>query len=159
MTKGPQPRAAFDRVVDKLTPEDGCLIFSGGRDPFNYGLVWNGERKSKVRAHRVVYEYYNGVIPKGMVIRHTCDNPPCCNIEHLVIGTQQENMRDMVERGRASSRPGENHPNSVLTDKDVLEIRRLREENGITYKELAEKFCVSQSLIAQVITRRSWKHL
>ena len=56
--------------------------------------------------HRVVWEIHNAEpIPEGMVIRHTCDNPACCNPEHLVLGTQADNLRDCRERGRAVKPP------------------------------------------------------
>ena len=53
------------------------------------------------RAHRVVWEAHNAEpIPEGMVIMHTCDNRACCNPEHLVLGTQSENIQDAHDKGR-----------------------------------------------------------
>lgn len=54
-----------------------------------------------LKAHRVAYELGHGAIPEGAQVRHTCDNPPCCNPAHLSIGTSQDNHDDMVRRGRA----------------------------------------------------------
>lgn len=52
------------------------------------------------QVHKVVWEVHFGPVPKGLVVRHSCDNPPCCNPDHLLIGTQQDNVNDMIERGR-----------------------------------------------------------
>lgn len=65
-------------------------------------------RRRKVRVHRLAWELHHGPIAPGAVIRHTCDNPPCCNVAHLRSGTQQENMRDRDRRGR--QRYGPNAP-------------------------------------------------
>lgn len=57
----------------------------------------------KFSVHRLSFEYYKGRIPKGMVVMHQCDNPPCFNPNHLFLGTHTENMRDMARKGRAAN--------------------------------------------------------
>ena len=80
-------------------PEKGCWIFSGGYIAGGgyHQLVWMGQR---VQAHRFAYELWRGSIPIGMFILHSCDVPACINPDHLRIGTQRDNMRDKVGRGR-----------------------------------------------------------
>lgn len=75
-----------------------CVIFSGCILNSGYGQLRRQGRRWL--AHRWAWTQVNGPIPDGMVIRHTCDNPSCVNADHLVIGTQSQNMADMVERGR-----------------------------------------------------------
>jgi HNH endonuclease len=53
-----------------------------------------------VQAHRLVYEVEHGPVPLGMVVCHTCDNPGCVNIDHMFLGTQGENLKDMARKGR-----------------------------------------------------------
>lgn len=83
--------------------ENGCLnwIGTGTKSPHGefYGYFRVGDKNR--RAHRVAYEFANGQIPKGLVVRHKCDNTRCCNPDHLEIGTQKDNVRDTRERGRA----------------------------------------------------------
>ena len=103
-----------------------------------------------VVASRYAYELWRGFIPVGMFVCHTCDNPPCCNPEHLFTGTHDDNMADKVAKGRqsrgdthaAALKPatglangahthpervlrGEGHPSSVLTTLNVFQIRSL----------------------------------
>ncbi len=74
-----------------------CVEWPHGKSK-GYGIIrFQGV---KWRVHRLAWHLLNGVIPKGKLIRHSCDNPSCYNIEHLEIGTQQDNMDDRKARGR-----------------------------------------------------------
>lgn len=65
-----------------------------------YGAFYDGTRI--VSAHRYSFELHNGEIPQGKVIMHSCDNTKCVNPDHLVLGTQKENIHDMIKKGRAN---------------------------------------------------------
>jgi hypothetical protein len=74
--------------------ESGCWVWKGRRNSHGYGLY------NHQRVHRLMYEQKVGPIPDDLMIRHACDNPPCINPDHLLLGTMADNMGDMVERGR-----------------------------------------------------------
>jgi hypothetical protein len=78
-----------------------CVEWTGYRNSKGYGLTWVREENCQRLAHRVLWERERGPIPEGMVIMHTCDNPPCVNLEHLRLGTQAENLADMKAKGRS----------------------------------------------------------
>lgn len=101
-----------------------------------------------------VYEKYKGKIPKGKIVRHTCDNPKCINPEHLLIGTHFDNVQDMVKCNRQAK--GERHSKAKLTEKEVIAIRINKE---LTNKELAEQYSVSLSTIKCIKNAETWKHL
>jgi len=85
--------------MNRLGRVGECDEFGGARHPRGgYGLVSEGGRAKL--AHRVVWEHHHGPIPDGMMVRHTCDNPPCCRVDHLIVGTALQNSADMVARGR-----------------------------------------------------------
>jgi DNA-binding XRE family transcriptional regulator len=107
-------------------------------------------------SHRVAYELTNGPIPDGLIVRHTCDNPPCVNPAHLILGSHKDNARDAIERGR---RPRGSQASCVkLTEGQVREIRELRSQ-GLSQYELARRFGVHRSTIKDIDSRRSWAHL
>lgn len=108
-----------------------------------------------VRAHRAAYQIFKGEEP-GEVVRHTCDNPPCCNPDHLISGDHKENTQDMLERQR--HKYGSSHYNSKLTEADVIEMRRLRDE-GVTLSELAATYEVTPTNVHYIINRKTWRHL
>ncbi|HUW16223.1 MAG TPA: HNH endonuclease signature motif containing protein [Actinomycetes bacterium] len=97
-------KPAADRLwakVDKSAGPDGCWPFTGSTMHNGYGHLGAGRRGDPtVAAHRVAYESAVGPIPAGMNVLHTCDNRPCCNPAHLWIGTQRDNLLDMVAKGR-----------------------------------------------------------
>jgi len=133
----------------------------GRRDRGGYGHIQCGSRRGGVKrgprqTHRVAYELTFGPIPEGQVVRHKkCDNPPCCNPAHLRLGTQADNIADMVAAGRQSF--GARNPNAKLTDADVIAIRS--GQSSETTAELAQRFGVSQSLISQIRGGSLWKHV
>lgn len=98
------PEERFWAKVDKSDP-DGCWIWTAstftdrnGYGKFNAAIPPVSNKT--VYAHRFSYEMTNGPIPDGLFVLHKCDNPPCVNPAHLHLGTQADNMREMVERGR-----------------------------------------------------------
>ena len=74
------------------------------------------------RAHRFAWEFYNGPIPDKLLVLHKCDNPPCCNPEHLFLGTEQDNMTDKINKNRHVIVRGSDVGTSKLTENDIDEI-------------------------------------
>lgn len=140
----------------KIDKKTGCWIWQGSKNEDGYGRKRYKGRTTYV--HRVFYEVFVGKIPKGMCVLHRCDTPACCNPSHLFIGTQKDNIDDMVNKNRHKPLIGEKHGSSKLTEKDVLEIRRLRKE-GMTRKKISEKFLISRGYVYEIVVRRSWNHI
>lgn len=84
---------------------DDCWIWLRGKS-HGYGLLrtpdyqYHGGERTML-AHRFAYEFSIGPIPKGLLLMHTCDHPSCCNPKHLIPGTNLDNRRDAVSKGRA----------------------------------------------------------
>lgn len=96
--------------------------------------------------HRVLYEETFGLLPKGIVCRHKCDNPLCINLEHIEPGTFAENSNDMRVRGRCNTSFGEQRSDAKLTDEQVREIRASDELQDV----LAERYNVTQPTILRI---------
>jgi hypothetical protein len=125
-----------------------------------YGRKWCNRRKNGVGLHIYTWEQHNGPVPEGMVVRHTCHNPKCYNIDHLVLGTQADNMRDMVEAGRQAK--GERIANSVITAQQAQEIWDLKPKgkkapNGYI-AHLKEKYNCSQIVFYDIWRGKTWTH-
>jgi hypothetical protein len=82
------------QLIDNLDKSGECWIYTGRRLPSGYGMI------SDKLTHRLAYEIFKGEIPDGFDVAHECDNPPCCNPDHLKACTRKENMQDCVKRGR-----------------------------------------------------------
>lgn len=156
---GPTESERFYAKISKTPTETGCLLWLGYLTPDGYGS-FNFRGKS-VRAHRVAWELENGKIPDGMVLMHVCDVPSCVRVSHLKLGTQIDNIRDRVAKGRTNHIPtciGEAVGNSKLTADQVLEIRGARYADW-TGKDIAAHFGVSESLVCMILKRKIWAHL
>ncbi len=106
-------------------------------------------------AHRVAWELERGDIPKGLMVLHTCDNPPCVRPSHLFLGTHLDNMRDMIEKDRAATGMRNGRNTIKLTEKEVKEIRI----DTRTQREIAKSFNVSQTAVCKIKNRITWKHI
>lgn len=107
-------------------------------------------------AHREVYLRLVGPIPDGLLIRHSCDNPPCVNPAHLLPGTVADNSADMVERNRQAR--GLTHKKSKLRPEYVVDIRAQRAA-GVSIARLARQYGVTPGTIYFVVQRVTWKQV
>ncbi len=94
MPKSLQEHFNNNYTINEIT---NCWEWFGTKNDGYGQITYNGK---KFRAHRISYELYIGPIPEGLIVRHTCDNPPCVNPAHLLVGTCTDNSRDMINRGR-----------------------------------------------------------
>ncbi|MFA5037194.1 MAG: HNH endonuclease [Candidatus Izemoplasmatales bacterium] len=126
--------------------KDDCWIWEGG-------IRWDGYGQFKYRgrmrgAHTVSWEIQNGEIPEGFCVCHNCpigDNPLCVNPNHLKLGTHQDNMDDMVSKGRQSRK---------LSDEDVEIIRHLFDNNQMNQPEIANSFGISQAHVSDIVNNK-----
>lgn len=143
------------RLAHHTAPPDlnGCTLWSGYTQASGYGAIsWKGRM---IYAHRAAWTEANGPIPSGMQVCHRCDVPLCVNVDHLFLGTNADNVADMVGKGR-NKRPhlkGEEHGNAKLTGEAVQAIRS---STGLQ-REVAAVYGVDKSLIGKVRRREVWR--
>lgn len=142
--------ARFMKFVPTRDP-DACWEWQSTRNQSGYGKFWLDGRTDG--AHRVSYKLHNGPIPAGLAVRHTCDNPPCVNPRHLIVGTGKDNAQDALERGHY--RRGAENGRAKLTPLQVSQIRN-RRRRGETQASIARQFGVSRSAIQWVLNGRNW---
>ena len=146
----------FWRYVDTSAGPDACWPWTGYRLK-NYGYFKrNGVH---IRTHVFAWELHNGrSVPDGLMVRHRCDNPPCCNAAaHLLVGTALENRRDAVERNRVPL--GEQMHNASLTDEQVLRIRAALTGEFGEQRQIAAAFGVGEGVISALKLRKTYKHI
>ncbi len=152
------PHLRFTRNI-KIDEATQCWEWQAARTEAGYGLFL--VNRKLVYAHRFSYENFNGPIPVGMHICHSCDNPPCCNPAHLFPGTDADNLADMHSKGRGyipSPLRGEQNFNARLTESDIREIRQLH-ARGQTGVSLSLQFNVRTTTISAIVNHKSWKHI
>ena len=136
---------------------EGCWIWQGPTETLGYGAFRSEGRVHK--AHRISYERFVGPIPDGLLLRHTCDVRNCIQPAHLIPGTDAENNRDMMERGRNRQQRGSKNGSSKLTEAQVRLIRLEYATNRISQQALADRFGVTQTCISSVVRRQWWAHV
>jgi len=142
-----------------MMDDRGCWEWIGGTDRFGHGSM--GIRRKHYGAHRVSWEIHNGAIKDDLFVLHRCDNPTCVNPRHLFLGTQGDNIRDAVQKGRHKHAvlPGTLNPSAKLTESQVLEIRARHAAEGISGYRLAKEYGIHEKTAVQIIRGEKWKHL
>lgn len=151
----PQFAPAVDRFwasVDRRGERE-CWEWTG-HTVSGYGVLYIDGKSWK--AHRYSYFLAHGECPAGLDVCHSCDNPPCVNPDHLFLGSEADNMRDMREKGRSAR--GERHPDAKLTNEAVTAMRVLRSA-GRTVRSLAAEYGVEESVASRAIAGRTWRHI
>ena len=151
-------------IIKRTTTVGDCFVWGGAtskKDGRGYGRIRISKRAFSV--HRIIYTVINGRIPDGLVILHICDNPLCCNVEHMRAGTQQDNVTDMVSKGRLRSNPlrGEDSPISKISGESARFIKK----NHIPFDSkygttpLAKRFGISLAQVSRIAHGTRWANV
>lgn len=154
--KGASLQEKFEAGVRR---SDGCWEWDGWLSPSGYGMIFH--RGHHIGAHRVAYELHYGVAPGDLQVCHHCDNPPCVRPDHLFLGTQKDNVHDMMRKGRRVQGDvcGSKNGNATLTESQVAEIRRRYAAGGVRQVDLAAEYGVPQTSISSIVRRKQWTHV
>lgn len=136
-------------------PSD-CWLWTGALTGAGYGAMTLLGRE--VAVHRLVWEMERGPIPPGLLVLHKCDMRPCCNPRHLFLGTQADNVHDMMSKGRKASKVGALHHNAKMDEARVRAARR-RRSNGERAADLAREYGVSPATMCDLLRGRTWSHV
>lgn len=137
------------RFWSRVRKSPECWIW-GGLKVNGYGVY------SDQLAHRLAWTLTKGTIPEGMIVRHSCGVADCVKPKHLYLSTQADKMRDIRSNGRLRIAEGERHGRAKLTAEKVRQIRKLRGQ-GVSVRELTNKYKVSATVIYKVINGSGWK--
>ncbi|MEG4805772.1 HNH endonuclease signature motif containing protein [Microcoleus sp. ARI1-B5] len=144
-----------ERIESHIISKDGCWLTDLCCCRYGYPKIGVNNKIQKLS--RVMFELHNGKIPEGICVCHKCDNRACVNPEHLFLGTQQENMTDMANKGRSTR--GSKNPQAKLNEKQVLEIKRLLSETNLSHQKIADLFNVDRKILSGIKNEKNWKHV
>lgn len=149
----------IERFMSKVYPEPntGCYLFIGSTKRNGYGQLLSKSYNGFNLAHRFAYYLEYGEFDRSMNVCHKCDNPICVNPDHLFLGTQFENCKDMTEKGRRVR--GEGFKSAKLNDESVIKIRQLYATGNFLQKEIAKMFSVGKTSIVYILSRKTWNHV
>jgi hypothetical protein len=160
----------FERFAANIQTDSstGCWNWQGAKTSIGYGALTIGDPRHLMGTHKIALAIFGAGVPEGLFACHKCDNPACCNPNHLFVGNQQDNMADKVAKGRQAKgdtinwhlypetvKRGESHHNAKLNKAAVIDIKT----SALTGAELAIKYNISRSAICAVRKGRMWSHI
>lgn len=149
MTRSDEVRF-FDSAIP--VPMAGCWLWTGGLSGSSYGRFRVAGRQ--IQAHRFSWELHKGPISDGLLVCHTCDVRCCVNPDHLFLGTQSENLRDMVRKGRDNPRRGERNGQARLTEEAIAAIRAdLR-----PLADIGRAYGIDKQRVHKIKHGKHWRH-
>lgn len=152
------PESVRKRLIAKTAVNDltGCHEWQGNIHPKGYGMM--SYRNTQVRTHRISYAAFVGPIPHGLHVLHRCDNRRCINPDHLFLGTNYDNIKDMMSKGRGRKVWTKSRRATGLSASEVIAIRA-RVAAGERQSVLEAEYQVHQSTISHIVRRKRWRHL
>lgn len=138
-----------------------CWIWTAYKQE-GYGKFWaRNDTKTMMLAHVASWILHGGEPRENLSVCHHCDNPECVRFSHLFLGTKQDNSDDAKRKGRTAlyAKKGEANGTHKLTSKQVLEIRKIYSEGGISMLNLGKMFSVSERNVFFIVHRLHWKHI
>ena len=153
--RGMPAKDRFFRQLQKS--EGGCWTWTSSVDKDGYG-IFRGvvSENGYTRAHRFSYAFHTGeIIPDGIMVLHSCDNPRCVNPDHLSLGTGTDNQRQKWARGRGKTLKGAELPHAILTEDQARAVLH----DPRTYTQIAADYKIAPSTVGSIKQRVSWKHI
>lgn len=162
-----------DRFWAKVHKTDTCWLWTASLRNKGYGAFTyevNG-KPVQDRAHRYSYQLHVGDIPPGLFVLHRCDTPACVNPDHLFLGTNQDNVDDMIAKGRAGVsgskcgienakwKRGATHHAARFTEDQIRAIRARYAAGDISYSQLGKLYDAGPGTMAKIVLRLRWKHV
>jgi HNH endonuclease len=139
-----------------------CWVWTANKHEDGYGRI--NVRKKVLTSHRIAWTLHFGEIPPGLCVMHRCDNPSCCRVSHFQLGTHVENIhdRDAKKRNGCYTKPekmprGNSHGMAKITADMVISIRSAA--GGLSQREIAARFGISQCNVSNIINRKLWSHI
>lgn len=150
-----------ERFLKKIQKTKTCWLWTATKNRKGYGQfgVRRGSKWKIEYAHRVAYEMFVGKIPKGLLVLHNCDNPTCVNPKHLWTGTNYDNCKDRIKKGRSADTRGEKNGRAIVNAKDVIKIRNLYKTNNHSQTEIGKMFGLKKSMVGRIVNKQAWKHI
>lgn len=149
-------QSILDNII--VNPESGCWEWQKATTDgkWGYGVLKRSQKQR--RAHRVSYALWRGLDVddpsiKDLFICHKCDNPPCCNPEHLFPGTPEDNLKDASRKKRMIWGSASHY--AKLSEEQVKEIRLSND----THASLGINYGVSREAIGRIKRNETWSHL
>lgn len=157
----PSRERTLRRFNERIVKDgSGCWLWTASRQKDGYG-IFKSYFFGEELAHRVAFRLFRGDIAEGLNVLHRCDTPQCVNPEHLFVGTQRENIADMVSKGRqrAPRRAGESSPMAKITSEDVSEIRHAYRKGQTSLKSIGSRFGISEAQVHNIVNFKRWAHI